>query len=95
MKNNDTEVGDVEVKPASDGMYEIILKDKDNKVLDTYTIDPKTGQGTNSANEEVDLPQTGNNSMTDLWIVFGALFMIGLGLAALKLSRCGYRKKDD
>ncbi len=95
MDKNDAEVGDVDVKPASDGMYEIVLKDKDNKVLDTYTIDPKTGKGTNSANEKVDLPQTGNNSMTDLWIVFGALFMIGLGLAALKLSRRVYRKKDD
>ena len=95
MDKNDTEVGDVDVKPASDGMYEITLKDKDNNVLETYIIDPKTGQGTNSANEPVDLPQTGNNSMTDLWLVFGALFMIGLGLAALKLSRRVYRKKDD
>lgn len=80
----------------SEGMYEIALSDEEGKVLDIYTIDPDTGIGTNSANEEVNLPQTGNSSMRQILIVLGALMLIGLGFYIVKISgvirRKGYEK---
>ncbi|MDE6784375.1 MAG: LPXTG cell wall anchor domain-containing protein, partial [Ruminococcus sp.] len=80
----------------SDGMYEIMLSDEEGTVLDTYTIDPDTGIGTNSANEEVNLPQTGNNSMRNILIALLAVMFIGLGLYITKASgvirRKGYEK---
>ena len=73
----------------------ITLKDIDENVLDVYTIDPKTGMGTNSVGEEVDLPQTGNNSMKNWLYAFGSMFMIGLGAIAVKSSGFIRRKKDE
>ena len=69
---------------------------KSGNVLDTYIIDPKTGEGTNSANEAVSLPQTGNNSMTNILMVFGALIMIVIGLAVvLKSGIFDLRKENE
>ena len=88
-------VEDAEVKTTSDGQLEITLKDKAGNVLDTYTIDPKTGEGTNSANEAVSLPQTGNNSMSNMFIAFAAFLLIVLGSAAALLSKVLERRKES
>ena len=77
------------------GNYEITITDKTGKVLDKYTIDPKTGTGTNSADEAVDLPQTGNNSMTDLFMVLSAVMTTVIGAFAVKISGICRRRKDE
>lgn len=95
-KRTGIKAADVELIENSEGMYEITLSDEEGKVLDIYTIDPDTGTGTNSANEEVNLPQTGNGSMKKILIVLGALTLIGLGFYIVKISgvirREGYEK---
>ena len=72
-------VRNAEVNTTDDGKFEIVFKDKNNETLMTYIIDPATGKGTNSANEEVSLPKTGNNSMT-IWFIIGSLLLSLLGL---------------
>lgn len=73
----------------------ITLLDEDGNVLDKYTVHSKTGIGFDSSGEEVNLPQTGNNSMKNWFIVFGALMLIGLGSVSIKTSRVSFRRKDD
>ncbi|MBR7038181.1 MAG: LPXTG cell wall anchor domain-containing protein, partial [Oscillospiraceae bacterium] len=62
------------------------------EVLDVYTIDPKTGTGTNQNAEVIDLPQTGVTSKSTAAAVGGALAMIAAGLWAMVRS---LRKKKD
>ncbi|MDE5884684.1 MAG: LPXTG cell wall anchor domain-containing protein, partial [Oscillospiraceae bacterium] len=76
------------ITKATGSQYEITLTDDSENVLDVYVIDPVTGIGTDSNNEEVNLPQTGNNSLKDLLTVFGGFMATGFGLFALKKSRC-------
>lgn len=93
---NGTAPDDAETKKNSDGTYSIILKDENGQVLDTYVIDPETGKGTNSGGETVELPQTGNNSLTNALTAFLALMMTGFGLVAIKMSGIfSRRKKED
>lgn len=80
---------------VADDKYEIKMKDKESNILDIYTIDPETAEGTNSAGEVVSLPQTGNNSMINLLFVFGAFMLIGIGLYALIASRNNRSKKEE
>lgn len=84
-----------EITENSEGQYEISLTDESGNVLDTYVIDPSTGIGTNSANEEVNLPQTGNNSMTNIIIACGAFIIIIIGICAIKTSGIIRHKKDE
>ena len=78
-----------------DGTLTITLLDEDGNVLDKYTVHSKTGIGFNSTGDEINLPQTGNNSMKNWLIVFGALMLIGLGAASIKASRVPFRRKDE
>ena len=82
------------MKETDDGNYLIIITDKSGSLLETYTIDPETGKGTNSNGEEVDLPQTGNNSLTLLLIMLGSLSLIGMGTAFIYASRKTRRKEE-
>ena len=79
-----------EVKPISDDKYEIVLKDADGNILDTYTINPETGIGTNSSNEAVDLPQTGMSSAHKAIAGLAAL----MTLTGVALVKKGRRKED-
>lgn len=76
-------------------MYVIALLDESGDLLDTYVIDPTTGIGTDSANEDVDLPQTGNNSLNNVLIVLGAIMLIGMGLYTTKSSNVIRRKENE
>lgn len=78
-----------------DGTLTITLLDEDGNALDKYTVHSKTGIGFDSSGEEVNLPQTGNNSMKNWLIIFGALMLIGLGAVSLKTSRVSFRRKDE
>ncbi|MDE5753359.1 MAG: LPXTG cell wall anchor domain-containing protein [Oscillospiraceae bacterium] len=75
--------------------YDITLSDDTGNVLDVYTIDPNTGVGVNSANEEVNLPQTGNNSMTNILVALGAFLLAGIGFCTVKFSGVMNRKKNE
>lgn len=78
----------------SDGTLSISLYDKDGKVLDVYTIHPKTGIGFNQNGDAVDLPQTGNNSLRPIFIASGSILLILLGFFAIKKSDIVKRKRD-
>lgn len=76
-------------------MYVIALLDESGDPLETYVIDPITGIGTDSADQDVDLPQTGNNSLNNVLIVLGAIMLIGLGLYTTKASNVIRRKENE
>ena len=83
-----------EITSVSDNIYEITIKDYYGNILDVYTIDSTSGKGTNSADEEIVLPQTGNNVMTNWLALFAALVLIGIGLVIVKESSIIRRKED-
>jgi hypothetical protein len=66
-----------------DGTVDIVLKDADGNSLATYKIDPETATGTDSRNNDADLPQTGMSGlhksiagMAALMGVVGTAFVI-------------------
>ena len=59
--------------------------------IDTYTVDPETGKGTDKRGNAVDLPATGMTSPLSAIVGTGAVLMTLLGGAIL--SKSG--KKDD
>lgn len=83
-----------EATTNADGTLSIVLTDESGKVLDTYVIDPVTGIGTNSNGSEVNLPQTGNNSMKTVAATSAALALTLLGSFAVVKSGV-IRKKED
>ena len=63
---------------------------------EAYTVDPVTGQGTNSAGEAVDLPQTGNNSVkTAAAAGIAALFTASGAFAVFKSGIFRKKRKQD
>ncbi len=75
----------------TDGTVTVKLNDKNGKTLDTYTLDAKTGIGTDAEGEEVNLPQTGITDPSARIAVSGAALLIMLGAYLLFCSR---RKKE-
>lgn len=75
-----------EIRKEENGQYQITLMDQSENVLDVYEIEPATGIGIDTNEEKVNLPQTGNNSIKNLFLMLAALLMTGLGLWAIKLS---------
>ena len=84
-----------EITARSEEACEITLTDENGNVLDVYIVDPKTGTGTDSSNAEVNLPQTGNNSMTNWLLYVGAAMFMALGFGAVKASGVLKRKEDE
>ena len=84
-----------EITARSEEACEITLTDENGNVLDVYTIDPKTGTGTDSSNAEVNLPQTGNNSMTNWLLCVGAAMFMAFGFGAVKASGIFKRKEEE
>ena len=84
-----------EITARSEEACEITLTDENGNVLDVYTVDPKTGTGTDSSNVEVNLPQTGNNSMTNWLLCVGAAMFMAFGFGAVKASGVLKRKEDE
>ena len=71
----------------------MVLTDDSGNILDIYVINPDTGIGTDSANEEVNLPQTGNNSLMNILIFLNAVILTGFGFYTVRLSGVIRRKK--
>ncbi|MDE5853494.1 MAG: LPXTG cell wall anchor domain-containing protein [Ruminococcus sp.] len=84
-----------EITEKSDGKYQITLTDNSDNVLDVYVINPETGIGTDSSGNEVNLPQTGNNSLKNVLTAVGAFMMTAFGFCAVKLSGITRRKKNE
>ena len=84
-----------EITAKTEGQYEITLTNDTDSVLEVYVIDPRTGTGTNSNNEEINLPQTGNNSLTNMLIAIGAMMTTAFGFLAMKSSNVIRRKKNE
>ncbi|MBE6864480.1 MAG: hypothetical protein E7495_08000 [Ruminococcus flavefaciens] len=93
-KNGQTNIS-AEITSKSNDTYEITLRDKDGNTVDVYTIDPVTGSGSNSANEDVDLPQTGNNAMKNWMILLGSFMLIICGWFSVKSSGFIRRKESE
>ena len=84
-----------EITSSKDSSVEITVKDSNGEVLDKYVVDPETGKGVNSSNESVNLPQTGNNSVKDLFTVIGAFMLMMTGLFAVKAGGLFRRKRSE
>ncbi|MDE6677542.1 MAG: hypothetical protein K2K02_00725 [Ruminococcus sp.] len=70
------------------------MKDNSGNILDVYEIDEETGIGADLENDEVNLLQTGNNSLKNIIIAFGVSMMTVFGLISVKFSRIIRRKND-
>ena len=92
---NGTAPADSVLKDNGDGSFSIILSDDKGNVLDTYTIDPATGKGKDSKGNDVDLPQTGNNSVKTVAAVAAAAALMTVGAGAAFVSGVGRKKKDN
>ncbi len=78
-----------------DGSVAITLYDEDDNILDTYTVDPMTGQGTDESGAAVDLPQTGNNVPTAAASAAGAVLLMLAGAFLMQRSGILRRKQDQ
>ncbi|MDE6665053.1 MAG: LPXTG cell wall anchor domain-containing protein, partial [Ruminococcus sp.] len=84
-----------EITEKSDNQYLISIKDNSDNILDVYEINPENGIGTDSNSGEVNLPQTGNNSLTNIIIALAALMMTIAGFTAIKFSEIFRRKENE
>ncbi len=70
----------------TDGTVTVTIVDDNDNVLDVYTLDAKTGTGTDENGERVDLPQTGMSGIHKT-ITGLAAFMLLSGAVLIKKSR--------
>ncbi|MDE6035381.1 MAG: LPXTG cell wall anchor domain-containing protein, partial [Ruminococcus sp.] len=94
-RNYTSEATSATINENADGSYQMIIKDDSDNVLDVYEINPENGIGTDNADNEVNLPQTGNNSLTNLLTALGALVMTAVGFISIKSSGIIRRKKNN
>ncbi|MDE6785112.1 MAG: LPXTG cell wall anchor domain-containing protein, partial [Ruminococcus sp.] len=83
-----------EITEKSSDIYKVTLKNASGEVLDVYEISPVTGIGEDSKDAEVNLPQTGNNSLTNIVTAIAAFMMTIAGFAAVKFSGI-FRRKEN
>lgn len=84
----------VNARLSADGKVIIELTDEDHNPLDTYTVDPVSGKGTNSADEKIDLPQTGNNAPASAAMAAAAVLLMMTG--AVLTGKSGiFRRKEE
>ena len=78
---------------SADDSVTVTLKDASGAVLNTYTLDQKTGVGKDALGVMVNLPQTGTNSFGTVAAVSGAALTALAG--ALLVTRAFRKKKDN
>ncbi|MBQ4464956.1 MAG: hypothetical protein II916_03220, partial [Oscillospiraceae bacterium] len=76
-----------------DGSLYITMTDENGDVIDFYTIDPATGEGTNQNGDAVNLPQTGNNAPQTAAVASGSVMLTLAGLFTAWRSGILRRKK--
>ena len=84
-----------EITSVHDGKYIITLTDQSGRSVEEYSIDPSTGIGVNTADEAVNLPQTGNNKLTGLLTVIAGFLLTVCGWHTFTASGILRRKKDE
>lgn len=84
-----------DVEANADGTVSVHLKDDQNQTLDIYTVNPDTGKGKNSAGEDVNLPQTGNNSLGTVAAAVSAVALTVTGAFAMLKSGVIRRRKEE
>ena len=94
-QKNGTAPSDAQAVTNEDGSVSITLTNSEGNVLDIYVIDPKTGEGTDSSGDEVNLPQTGNHAKKNFLLAIAAVLMIVLGSAATAFSGILRRRKHE
>lgn len=84
----------MEVTPESirntDGTVSVYMLEAEENVVDNYTLDVKTGVGTDSQGNEVDLPQTGMSGLHKAVTGVAAIMLLA-GSVLVKKSR----KEDE
>ena len=91
------------VKPSNtqpmindDNSVTVAVYDENATPVDAYHLDPDTGKGTlNSDKSEVDLPQTGNNSLGTAGAAVSALLLAVAGAFAVLKSGMLRRKENE
>ncbi len=79
---------------GSDNQLVITLHDHSNPFENfNYIIDPITGKGTDANGNEVDLPQTGVNTLKYMMLAIGAVMLIGVG--GVLVIKSGPRQKKE
>ena len=73
----------------------ITLSDDSGEIVDFYFVDAATGSGEDANGVKINLPQTGNNAVSDLLLVVAALMMIAAGAVTLSASGIIRRRKDQ
>ena len=73
----------------------ITLSDDSGEIVDFYFVDAATGSGEDANGKEINLPQTGNNAVSNLLLVVAALMMIAAGAVTLSTSGIIRRRKDQ
>ena len=69
--------------------------DENDKAIESYKVDPVTGQGTDWAGETVNLPQTGNNAPAAAAAVSGAALLLLAGTVMMLRSGILRRRQDE
>ena len=92
---NESSAATAEITDKSNSQYQITLTDDSGDVLDVYEINPETGIGHDSNGNEVNLPQTGNNSLKNIMVVLGAFMMTVFGFVSVKFSGIFRRKENE
>ncbi|MBR0485869.1 MAG: S8 family serine peptidase, partial [Oscillospiraceae bacterium] len=94
-KKNGTVPSRADAKINKDGSVSIELTDKDGSVMDTYTVDAVSGEGTNSKGEAVSLPQTGNNAPDTVAKASASAFLTLAGLFTVLKSGIFSKKREN
>ncbi len=89
------------VNPASaegvlleDGSLSITMYDETGALLETYVIDPVTGNGKAQGGDDVELPQTGLNTTLHGMMIWGALALTGAGILLVAASENRRRRRS-
>ncbi len=81
------------VSQNEDGTVNITLKDENNKEIVTYAVDPDTAKGTDSNDEQVNLPETGHSDPAAAAAAAAAVGLIFLGVFMMRFAPV--RRRDE
>lgn len=86
---------DAKVSRNIDGTASVTMTDAEGAVMERYDIDPETGKGSDSQGNDIDLPQTGNNSLGMAASAGAAAMLASIGVYAAIRSGIIRRKEEN